>query len=87
SILLDGHKHVPVWREVFEKASIEKKKMMLSTIIKSINVFKDRIEINLNLHICEFLNTMGNATSKNNNQINMVDSGKVLSHNSSATLV
>ncbi|MED4378706.1 hypothetical protein [Schinkia azotoformans] len=77
-------KHVPVWREVFKKASIEQKKMMLSTIIKSIDVYKDRIELNLNLHIREFLDTMD--CDKKNIPTNWVDSGKVLSHNSLATL-
>jgi hypothetical protein len=54
--------YVPVWREVFENASNEKKKMMLSTIIGSIQVYREKIEIEFKLHINQFLGTMGDGT-------------------------
>ncbi|OPH47657.1 hypothetical protein BC351_10735 [Paenibacillus ferrarius] len=49
-------KITPIWKDVFEKASIEKKKMMLATIIDTIYVSKEGIEINLRLHINDFIN-------------------------------
>lgn len=52
-------KYVPVWREVFEQASDSKKKMMLGTIINSVRVFRDKVNIDFKLRIDQFLGTMG----------------------------
>lgn len=49
-------KHIPVWREVFEKAEHDKKKMMLQTIIESITVYKDRIQVKPKMVIDSFIN-------------------------------
>lgn len=75
-------KYFPVWREVFECASTEKKKMMLSTIIDGINVHRDRIEINFKLHISQFIDAMGYATNVISS--NKLSVGKVLSYSSLA---
>jgi site-specific DNA recombinase len=73
-------KYIPVWREVFEQASSEKKKMMLSTIIGGVVVYRDRIEVYFKLHISQFINGMGYEAIKHKNS-NM---GKVLSYSSLA---
>lgn len=52
---------IPKWRKVFEQASIEKKKMMLSTIIDCIHVHRDGIEIKFKLRIGQFIDSMGLA--------------------------
>jgi site-specific DNA recombinase len=72
--------HLPVWREVFEQASPAKKKMMLSTIINSIHVHRDRIEVDFKLRISQFIGAMGMAT-----MVNVVN-GKVLSHSAHSTI-
>lgn len=46
---------IPKWRDVFESATIEKKRTMLSFIIKEVIVYRDKIEININLNIEQFL--------------------------------
>lgn len=48
-------KHVPVWREVFETASFERKKMMVHSLISKVQVFRDRMEIAVRLHVGQFL--------------------------------
>ena len=50
---------IPTWREVFESASIEKKKMMLRTIIDQITVYRDRIDVKFKLQIQRFLGMLG----------------------------
>ncbi|MEF3354896.1 hypothetical protein PV403_17200 [Paenibacillus sp. GYB006] len=47
--------YIPQWNEVFEEASPEKKKIMLSLIIDEILVSKEMIRIDLKLHIKQFL--------------------------------
>lgn len=46
--------YIPVWREVFKKASTAKKKMMLSTIIECVRVYRDSVELTLKLNISSF---------------------------------
>ena len=58
-------KYIPIWREVFEEASIEKKKMMLSTIIDKIFVYTEKIEMKCRININDFLGKMGSETNKN----------------------
>ncbi|WP_073341230.1 recombinase family protein [Caldanaerobius fijiensis] len=48
---------IPVWKEVFEKASISKKKMMLSQIIDKIVVYRDKIDVHVKIHLNQFINT------------------------------
>jgi Site-specific recombinases, DNA invertase Pin homologs len=48
-------KTIPVWKEEFDKASLEKKKMMLSQIIDEIILKKDKVEINVKFYINEFI--------------------------------
>jgi hypothetical protein len=76
-------KYIPVWRDVFEQASTEKKKMMLNTIIGGIVVHRDRIEINFKLHISQFIDVMGSLKiKKNDNFEDKADFNKILSHSS-----
>ncbi|MBD2863137.1 recombinase family protein [Paenibacillus oceani] len=61
SIEVDGleelQKHIPVWREVFEKADHDKKKMMLQTIIESITVYVDKIQVKPRMIIDSFISS------------------------------
>ncbi|MFI8711983.1 recombinase family protein [Brevibacillus brevis] len=50
---------IPKWRVVFDQASIEKKKMMLSTIIDCVVVHREGIEIKFKLRIGQFIDAMG----------------------------
>lgn len=50
-------KYIPHWKEVFNQASIEKKKMMLSYIIDEIYVSRDEVNIKLKIDIQSFLNS------------------------------
>ncbi|ACJ34738.1 MULTISPECIES: hypothetical protein [Anoxybacillus] len=56
-------RYIPVWREVFEKASVEKKKMMLSTVIDKIVVFIDRVEITFKISLNRFLVNKGSHSN------------------------
>ena len=49
---------IPDWKKVFENASIERKKMLLSTIIKKIVIYDNRIEVDVNISFNEFINSM-----------------------------
>lgn len=61
---------IPVWREEFDKAPNEKKKMMLVQIIDDIVVYRDKIEINVKLHINEFLGYMKDNNLQEQNMCN-----------------
>ncbi len=50
-------KMIPDWKEVLKSCSIEKKKMILSSIIREIIVFDERIDIHLKISFKEFLET------------------------------
>lgn len=50
-------KLIPKWKEVLQNASIEKKKMILSSIIKEIVVYDEKIDIKLRIGFNEFINT------------------------------
>ncbi|WP_240672277.1 hypothetical protein [Anoxybacillus flavithermus] len=67
-------RYIPVWREVFEKVSVEKKKMMLSTVIDKIVVFRDRVEITFKISLNRFLVNEG---SHSNNDALAMDYGRV----------
>lgn len=56
-------KYIPVWREVFEKASIEKKKMMLNTIIDVVTVYRNKVEIDCKINVGYFLGAMGSESN------------------------
>lgn len=58
--------YIPVWREVFKKASTAKKKMMLSTIIECVRVYRDSVELTLKLNISSFLATSSVSSLKGN---------------------
>lgn len=46
---------IPVWKEEFENANTEIKKMLLSEIIQEIRVYNDRIEIDLRIAINDYI--------------------------------
>lgn len=52
---------IPVWRDEFEKAPFEVKKVLLSNIIDQIVVYPDRIDIKLKMYINEFLKKANKA--------------------------
>lgn len=47
--------YIPVWQNVFQKASSEKKKMMLSTLLDVVYVSKDKILVEIKVRIKELL--------------------------------
>ncbi|MCM3171188.1 recombinase family protein [Paenibacillus sp. MER 99-2] len=48
-------KYIPVWQDVFDKGSTEKKKMMLSTIIDVVYVSREKISVEIKGRLKEFL--------------------------------
>ncbi|WP_167353650.1 recombinase family protein [Thermoanaerobacter thermohydrosulfuricus] len=46
---------LPTWRETFEKASIHQKKMMLSTIIDKVIVYRDKVDIQIKIKLHQFI--------------------------------
>jgi len=54
---------VPVWRDVFDGAANEKKKMMLASIIERVRVSRDKVEIDFKIRLDQFLGAMGHAES------------------------
>lgn len=59
--LIELQTMIPVWREEFDKAAMDVKKVLLSKIIKEIVVHNDRVEIKLNMQIENFLAIAGNG--------------------------
>ena len=55
---------IPNWKEVLINSSIEKKKMILSQIIKEIVVYDEKIDIHLKINFNEFLETAKNLDEK-----------------------
>lgn len=56
--------YIPVWKEVFNKASTEKKKMMLGILIECVYVSKEEIKIDLNIRLREFLGHLYSETNQ-----------------------
>ena len=52
-------KMIPVWKEEFEKAPTEVKKMLLSQIISQIYVFENKIQIEMRVDMDTFFNFIG----------------------------
>ena len=48
---------IPDWKKVLKNSSTERKKIILSSIIKKIIVYDDKIDIELKISFSEFLNT------------------------------
>ena len=48
---------IPNWKEVLMASSIEKKKMILSQVIKEVVVYDDKIDVYLRINFKEFLET------------------------------
>jgi DNA invertase Pin-like site-specific DNA recombinase len=48
-------KHIPVWKQMFEEASKDKKKMMLHTIIDKVHIFREHIKLDVKLTIEQFI--------------------------------
>lgn len=46
---------IPVWREAFQNAPAEQKKMMLTNVVDSVIVYRDSIDLNIKLKIHELL--------------------------------
>lgn len=60
-------KLIPEWREVFEKATVEQKKMLLSSIIKEVIVYDEKIDVKLRISFNEFINMTKKLNKKNMN--------------------
>jgi len=63
--LIELQRSIPVWREAFENANIDKQKMMMSKIIDIIRVFKDHVEIDINFSIQDFIKSASKLGSCN----------------------
>lgn len=57
--MLQMKKMIPDWKEVLKNASTEEKKMILSTIIKQVVIYDEKIDIHLRISLKEFLETAG----------------------------
>ena len=55
--MLKVKKMIPNWKEILKNASIEKKKMILASIIKKIVVYDEKIDIHLKINFDEFIKT------------------------------
>lgn len=70
--LLKIKNRIPVWKDEFERADIDIKKMLLSEIIKSIRIFNDRYEIDFRLQLNDYMRE--NTILDNNNKLKCKDS-------------
>ena len=55
--MLKVKKMIPNWKEILKNTSIEKKKMILASIIKKIVVYDEKIDIHLKINFDEFIKT------------------------------
>ena len=55
--MLKVKKMIPNWKDILKNASIEKKKMILASIIKKIVVYDEKIDIHLKINFDEFIKT------------------------------
>lgn len=58
---------IPNWKEEFENAEVEMKKMLLTEFIKEIRIYNDKIEIDFLFEINDYIKT--NVTLNENNEI------------------
>ena len=58
---------IPNWKEEFENADVEMKKMLLTEFIKEIKIYNDKIEIDFLFEINDYIKT--NVTLNENNEI------------------
>lgn len=58
---------IPNWKEEFENAEVEMKKMLLSEFIKEIRIYNDKIEIDFLFEINDYIKS--NVTLNENNEI------------------
>ena len=58
---------IPNWKEEFENADVEMKKMLLTEFIKEIRIYNDKIEIDFLFEINDYIKT--NVTLNENNEI------------------
>ena len=59
---------IPDWKEVLKNCSIERKKMILSAMIKEIVVYDNKIDIHLRISFDEFLRTAQKLGSEKNSK-------------------
>ncbi|MCR4435905.1 MAG: hypothetical protein QHH06_09010 [Clostridiales bacterium] len=52
---------IPVWKEEFDRANVEKRKMMLAQIVSEIKVWKDKVEVNVRMSINDFINSLNDS--------------------------
>lgn len=46
---------IPVWSEVFDNATVDEQKVMLSKVIERVDIYPDSIQVHLRLHVQEFV--------------------------------
>lgn len=56
-------KLIPVWKDSFHKAGLEKKKMMLNSVIDTITVYRDSIDLKIKLNVHELVQMARNNGS------------------------
>lgn len=55
---------IPIWKEEFENADIDIKKMLLSEIIREIRVYNNRYEIDFKLKLSDYIKSIGCGCNK-----------------------
>jgi len=53
--LIELQQHIPIWKDVFNSASVERKKVMLSYLIDEIYVSKKEVNVKLKIDIEDFI--------------------------------
>lgn len=66
---------IPVWKEEFEKADLDTKKVLLAKIIDRITLYNDKIDIKLKLPIDSFLDEEDVAINSSCRRTNEADTG------------
>lgn len=58
--MIQLQRYIPVWKEEFQKASDDRKKIMLSYVLDKVIVYRDKIEQDVKSHISQFIDPPSN---------------------------
>ena len=79
--LVKVKKLIPNWKEVFEQATIEQKKMLLTSIIKEVIVYDDKIDVKLKISFDDFFNAIKKSGKENSIFFENLTSRGTFKHN------
>jgi len=51
---------IPTWKDVFNKGDLDTKKMMLSSLLDTVQVYKDKIEVHIKVKLEQFIRNVQN---------------------------